>query len=94
MTRITITVDGKQQDIPDGCVPALQVLADRTNAAQKTALPLAEWLALHLRELAIADTLQAAVAQLREQQEADANAALETAVKAARDAMLAALDAN
>jgi len=92
MARITITVDGKAAGLPDGCVPGLQLAVDRTNAADKTALTLLDWLALHLKELAIQDGLVAAVTQLQQQQQADAQAALDTAVKAARDQLLAALD--
>ena len=91
MSRITITVDGKAHDIPDGAVPQLQLACDRTNAAQKTALPLGDWLALHLQEIAIANELAAAVGQLRQQQEDGANAALEAAVKTTHDQLLAAL---
>lgn len=91
MTRITITVDGKTRDLPDACVPALQAQADRTNAANKTRLTLPDWIVLHLQEITIAPDLAAAIEQLRQQQEKDANAALETAVKSARDELLASL---
>jgi len=89
--RITITVDGKAHDLPDAAVPRLQAEVDRNNAANKTTLPLGDWIALHLQEIAIGADLVAAVEQLRKQQEADANTALEAAVKAARDQLIAAL---
>ena len=92
MTRITITVDGKAHDLPDGAVPQLQAEVDRTNAANKTALTLGDWILLHLQEIAIAGDLAAAFEQLRQQSEKDANAALETAIKTARDELLTALN--
>ena len=93
MTRITITVDGKTTDLPDAAVPKLQVQVDRNNAATNTALALADWITLHLQEIAIADDLAAAFEQLRQQGEKDANAALDAAVKTTRDEMLASLNA-
>jgi len=93
MTRITITVDGKTADLPDACVPRLQVQVDRTNAANKSSSTLLQWLEIHLQEIAIADELAAAIDGLRQQGEADANAALATAVKTARDQLIAALAA-
>ena len=93
MARITITVDGKTHDIPDASVPKLQVQVDRNNAVNNTALALADWIALHLQEIAIADDLAATFDQLRQQSEKDANTALDAAVKTARDEMLASLDA-
>ena len=91
MPRLTINLDGKTHDLPDGTVPHLQLACDRNNAAANTALPLGEWLALHLQEIAIAPELGAAIDQLRKQQEADANAALTTAIATARDELLATL---
>ena len=93
MPRLTIALDGKTADLPDTIVPRLQRLTDRTNDTQKTALTVLDWLALHLKELAVADDLTAAVAALQQQQEADAQAALDAGVKAARDQLLATLEA-
>ena len=93
MASITITVDGVTGELPDACVPRLQVQVDRTNAATKGAATLLEWLALHLQEIAIADELAAAIDGLRQQGEADANVALAAAVKAARDELIATLAA-
>jgi len=90
--RLTITLDGQTAGLPDAVVPALQRLTDRTNAAQKTALTVLEWLTTHLKEVAIADDLTAAIEQLRRQQETDAQASLDAAVRTTRDAMLAGLE--
>jgi hypothetical protein len=89
--RFTITIDGQTADLPDAVVARLQVFADRTNVAQKTALTVLGWLTLHLKELAVTDDLATAVEALRKQQQADAEAALEAAVAAARDQLLASL---
>ena len=64
MPRLIITVDGKTYNLPDAAVPKLQVQVDRNNAANNTALPLGDWLALHLQEVAIAPELSAAIDQL------------------------------
>ena len=81
-------------DISDKTLARLQAEVERTNANQGTALTVQAWIVLHLQELAIAPELAAAVNQLRQQQETDAQAALDAAVRAARDAMLADLAAN
>lgn len=81
-------------DITDKTLARLQAEVDRTNANQGTALTVQAWILLHLQEVAIAPDLATAVDQLRRQQETDAQASLDAAVRAARDAMLAALDAN
>ena len=86
MPRITI-------DISDRTLTRLQALTDATNAAQGTALTPREWVLLHLRELAIADDLKTAGHQLQLQHAATAAEALHADITAARDAMLAGLDA-
>ena len=91
MARLTITLDAAFAGLPDAVIPRLQLHADRTNAAQKTALTVLDWIALNLNELAVSDDLAAAVQQLQEQQQKDAQSALETALKTARDQLLAAL---
>jgi hypothetical protein len=78
-------------DISDKTLARLQAEVDRTNANQGTALTVQAWILLHLQEIAIAPDLAAAIEQLRQQQETDANAALETAVKTARDELIASL---
>ena len=93
MPRLTIALDGKTADLPDSVVAHLQLLADRTNATQRTALTALDWLVLHIKELAITDDLALAVDALRKQQEADAQASLEATARAARDQLLAALEA-
>ena len=87
MPRFTI-------DLTDKALARLQAEVDRTNANQGTHLTVQAWILLHLQEIAIAPDLAIAVDQLRRQQEADAQASLDTAVRNARDAMIAALDAK
>ena len=94
MTRLTLTIDRKAYDIPDRAVPELQAACDRTNAANKTALTLGDWLVLTLKELAVAPALTAAIVQLQQQHEQDANAALQAAVTAARDQLIASLNST
>ena len=78
-------------DLTDKALAGLQAEVNRYNGNAGTTLTVAEWIHLHLQEIAIAPQLTAAIAQLRQQQETDANAALEAAVKAARDQLIAAL---
>ena len=80
-------------DLTDKTLAALQAEVARYNGNTGSELTVAEWIVLHLQEIAIAPELGAAIDQLRKQQETDANAALEAAVKAARDQLLAALAA-
>jgi hypothetical protein len=79
-------------DVTDKTLARLQAEVDRTNANQGTTLTVQSWILLHLQEVAIAPELATAVDQLRRQQEADAQAALDAAVRTARDAMLAGLE--
>jgi hypothetical protein len=72
-------------------VDKLQREVQRTNEAQGTDYTTSEWIALHLDEIAIAPELQAAVEALQRQAETDARQHLETAIKTARDELLAAL---
>lgn len=78
-------------DLTDKTLARLQAEVDRYNGNQGTALTVQAWILLHLQEIAIAPDLAATVDQLRQQQEADANAALEAAVRTARDQLLASL---
>jgi len=78
-------------DLTDKALAGLQAEVNRYNGNAGTALTVQQWIVLHLQEIAIAPELTAAIGQLRQQQEADANAALEAAVKAARDHLLASL---
>ena len=86
MPRFTI-------DLSDKAVTRLQRQVQRTNDANGTSLTLRDWLVLHVREIAIAEDLSAAVQELQAQQQRDAQAQLEDAARAARDTMLADLDA-
>ncbi len=78
-------------DINARTLARLQAEVDRTNANQGTQLTVQAWIVLHLQEIAIAPDLAAAIDQLRKRHEADAQAALEAAVTAARDQLIATL---
>jgi len=78
-------------DLTDKALAGLQAELSRYNGNAGTTLTVQQWIVLHLQEIAIAPELTTAIQQLREQGEADANAALEAAVKAARDQLLASL---
>jgi len=69
----------------------LQTLTDAHNKNQGTALTVADWIALLVKERAIGDELSATADQLRRQAETDATASFEAAVKAERDRLLATL---
>ncbi len=62
-------------DISDPALAGLQALVARYNTDNGTALPVQDWLLLHLRELAIQDRLMAAAQSLREQADKEADAA-------------------
>jgi len=85
MPRFTI-------DLTDKALAALQAEVSRYNGNAGSALTVAEWIVLHLQEVAIAPDLGAAIDQLRKQAETDANTALEAAAKTARDELLTALN--
>ena len=80
-------------DLSDKALAGLQPEVNRYNGNAGTALTVAEWIDLHLQEIAIAPELGAAIDQLRKQQETDANAALAAAITTARDELLASLAA-
>lgn len=84
MPQFTITLTQKAVD-------KLQQQVQRTNENQGTSLTLKQWMTLHLRELAITDELNAAVTGLRDEQQRDAQTALEAAIRTARDELLANL---
>ena len=73
-------------------VDRLQAQVQRTNENAGTILTLQQWLALHLKELAIADDLAAAAPAINEQAEKDARTAAADAIRQERDRLLAALD--
>ncbi len=62
-------------NISDPALAGLQAVVQRYNADNGTAVTVQEWLLLHLKELAIQDDLLSAARTLREQAEADADAA-------------------
>ena len=84
MPRFTI-------DLTAAAVQRLQALVTAHNQNTGQALTVQDWLTLLVKERAIADELAATADQLRRQAEADATAALEAAVKAERDRLLATL---
>ena len=80
-------------DLTDKALAGIQAEVSRYNGNAGTALTVADWIDLHLREIAIGPDLNAALDQLRKQAEADVNAALTAAITAARAELLAALAA-
>ncbi len=84
MPRFTI-------DLTDDAVTRLQALTDAHNKNNGTALTVADWITLLVKERAIGDELSGTADQLRRQAETDATASFEAAVKAERDRLLATL---
>ena len=81
MPRFTI-------DLSQKAVDKLQLQVQRTNDAGGTALTLKDWIVLHMKEIAIADDLPAAIEQLhRESQDT-----LTAASRAKRDQLLQELE--
>ncbi len=78
-------------DLSPAAVNKLQRQVQRTNENAGTTLTLQQWIALHLRELAISDELATTVQAIQNQQQQDAHTALEDAVRTARDELLAKL---
>lgn len=81
MPQFTITLSQKAVD-------RLQVHVQRTNDANGTNLTMRDWVELHLKEIAIADDLAIATQAIQEQQQRDAQDALQAAVRAQRDRLL------
>ena len=90
MSRITLTVDAETIEVPDRFVPLLQREVDRSNLNPELPQPLslAEWLLLHLQEVAVQSDLALAIDRIRKQHEADANAALDAALRKERERLL------
>lgn len=84
MPKITI-------DLSQAAINKLNVKVQRTNENAGTNLTLKQWLQLHAQELAIEQELATAVQAIQEQQQRDAQTALEDAVRTARDELLAEL---
>lgn len=78
-------------DLSQATVDKLQQQVQRTNENTGTSLTLQQWITLHMKEIAIADDLTAAIAALQEQQQRDAQATLDAAITTARDQLLAEL---
>ncbi len=81
MPSYTITLSPK-------AVQRLKALMQRTNETEGTNLTLRDWITLHLRELAIAQDLSAAIPSLQEQTKRDAETALQAAITTTRDQLL------
>ena len=77
MPNFTITLSAK-------AVARLNALVQRTNEAAGTTYTLKQWLTLHLKELAIADEMPAAVEQLRRESQDN----LTASIAAERDRLL------
>ncbi len=71
MPNFTINLSQKAVD-------KLQLHVQRTNDANGTAYTLKDWIVLHLKELAIADDLPAAIDQLQRQSQDALTAAITT----------------
>ncbi len=78
-------------DLTPGTLARLQAIVTQHNANQGTTLTVADWLLLHVKELAIGQELATAVDTLRKQAEDNANATLAAAVTAERDRLIASL---
>jgi len=61
------------------------------NTAFKASFTLDEWVLVHLKELAVQDELSNAVSQLQAQEQTNANNALQAAVEAERQRLIATL---
>jgi urease accessory protein UreF len=81
LPQFTITLSQKAVD-------RLQIQVQRTNDANGTTLTMRDWIELHLKEIAIADDLAIATQAIQEQQQRDAQDALQAAVRAQRDRLL------
>ena len=79
-------------DLTDKALAGLQAQTNRYNGNTGGTLTVQQWILLHLNEMAIADDLAAAADQLRRDAERDGQAALDAAVRAARDQLLTALE--
>ena len=66
----------------------LQVIVERNNADTGRSLSVRDWIALHLKEMAIAEELARSAENLRQQAERDANAAFDAALRAEKDRLL------
>ena len=85
MARLQLIFDADTQDIPDRAVPGLQKQAFAYNAQTGKDLTLHQFLALHLREMAIADDLNAALPDLQ----AEAQAEVQRRLDLTRDQLIA-----
>ncbi len=81
-------------DLSAAAVTRLQAIVAAYNANNGLALTVAQWLLLHIKEVAIGQELGDSVDALRKQVEANANAALNAAVTAERDRLIASLGAQ
>jgi hypothetical protein len=78
-------------DLTAAAVAKLQAIVARHNADNGTALTVADWVLLNLKEIAIGEELGKTAESIRRQAEDDANAATAAAIRAERDRLLASL---
>jgi hypothetical protein len=74
-------------DISAAGAAKLQLIVDAHNNRNQTALSLADWLQLHLREMAVQDDVATAIQALQKQKEDE----LKDAIASERDRLLAAV---
>lgn len=77
--------------VSDALLAKLQELTARYNANNGTNLTVQDWLLLHLKELAIQETLSQRLNILRQQVEEEANQELERRLRQERDNLLGVL---
>lgn len=70
--------------LSDNMETRLQRLVDRTNKTEVPPLTLEDWLALHIREMAVQEDLSAAIPGIQADHQAAAEAALAEAIAARR----------
>jgi len=79
-------------ELSDRAAALLATEIDRTNQASGAALEFVEWIELHLREVAIARDLAAAIEKIREEHERKAQEDFGERIKEARERLLTLLD--
>ncbi len=88
MARLQIIYDGTIEDIPDRALPALRKQAFAYNAQAGLDLTLEQYLARHLREMAITEDLAAAFPNIQNEVQEETQQRMNTA----RDELIANLD--
>jgi len=78
--------------VPQKAVDRLQQLVARYNDNTGSSLTLRDWLTLHLKEMAVQNEMAERAAEIRRQQELEANQMYADAVKAEQDRLIAGLE--